>query len=48
MVIDYYPQKNDSYQVRVTVGGNLITYPRKTTTTTAKMITSKLLWNSFF
>ena len=46
IVVDYRPQKADPYRVRVTVGENLIKYPGKTTTTTANMITSKLLWNS--
>ena len=43
---DYREEKADPYRIRITVGGNLITYPGPTTSTTADMTTSKLLWNS--
>jgi hypothetical protein len=45
-VVDYRPQKADPNRVRITVGGNLITYPGEVTTRTADMVTSKVLWNS--
>jgi hypothetical protein len=46
IVVDFRPQKEDPNRVRITVGGNLITYPGEVTTRTADMITSKILWNS--
>jgi hypothetical protein len=46
IVVDYRPQKSDPNRVRITVGGNLITYPGEVTTRTADMVTSKVLWNS--
>jgi hypothetical protein len=46
IVVDYRPQKTDPNRVRITVGGNLISYPGEVTTRTADMITSKILWNS--
>jgi hypothetical protein len=46
IVVDYRPQKTDPNQVRITVGGNLITYPSEVITRTADMVTSKILWNS--
>jgi hypothetical protein len=45
-VVDFRPQKADPNRVRITVGGNLITYPGEVTTRTADMVTSKILWNS--
>ena len=44
--MDYWPQKTNPYQLCFTDGRNLINYPSNTTTTTAYMIISKLLWNS--
>ena len=44
--MDYCPQKEDPYRVRITVGGNLINYPGAVSTKTADLITTKLLWNS--
>ena len=38
--------KKDPYRVRITVGGNLITYNGPASTTTADLMTSKLLWDS--
>ena len=46
IVVDYQTMKSDPYRVRITVGGNFITYPGDVTTKSADMITSKLLWNS--
>jgi hypothetical protein len=46
IVVDYRPQKVDPNRVRITVGGNLIDYPRELTTRTADLVTSKILWNS--
>ena len=46
IVIDYRPQKDDPNRVRITAGGNLISYPGELTTRTADLTTSKVLWNS--
>ncbi len=46
VVVDYQPQKEDPNQIRIAVGGNLITYKGNTSTRTANLTTSKLLWNS--
>ena len=46
IVVDYIPQKADPNRVRITAGGNLITYPGKLTTRTADLTTAKVLWNS--
>lgn len=46
IVVDYRPQKQDPNRVRITVGGNLISYPGELTTRTADLVTSKILWNS--
>ena len=46
IVVDYCPQKNDPNCVRITAGGNLITYPFELTTRIANLPTSKILWNS--
>eukprot|EP00957_Ditylum_brightwellii_P105892 8076206-Ditylum_brightwellii.AAC.2 len=46
IVIDLCPQKKDPNRVQITVGGNLINYPGDVTTSTADLITTKLLWNS--
>ena len=46
IVVDYRPQKEDPNKVRITAGGNLISYPGELTTRTADLITSKILWNS--
>ncbi len=44
--VDYQPQKDNPYQIRITSGGNLINYPGELTTCTADVTTSKLHWNS--
>ena len=46
IVVDFRPQKEDSYQIRITAGGNLLTYKGNVSTRTADLSTSKLLWNS--
>ena len=46
MVVDFRPQKADPNRVRMTAGGNLLTYPGELTTRTADLTTSKVLWNS--
>jgi hypothetical protein len=46
IVVDYRPQKEDPNRIRISVGGNIITYMGKTSTRTADLTTSKLLWNS--
>ena len=46
VVVDYCPQKEDPNWIRIAVGGNLITYKGDTSTHTADLTTSTLLWNS--
>ncbi len=46
IVVDHRPQKEDPNQIRIAVGGNIITYKGSTLTRTADLTTSKLLWNS--
>ena len=46
IVVDYRTQKTDPNRVRITAGGNLISYPFELTTRTEDLTTSKLLWNS--
>ncbi len=46
VVIDFRPQKDDPHRIRITAGGNLITYPGELLTRTADLTTSKLMWNS--
>jgi hypothetical protein len=46
IVVDFCPQKDDLYCIRITAGGNLITYPEELSTRTADLTTSKLIWNS--
>ena len=46
VIVDYQPQKEDPNRIRIVVGGNLITYRGNTSTRTADLTTSKLLWNS--
>ncbi len=46
IVIDHRPQKEDLHRVCITVGGNLIKYPFKLTTSTANMLSSKNIRNS--
>jgi hypothetical protein len=46
VVVDFYPQKADPHQIRISAGGNLIDYPGELLTWTADLTTSKLMWNS--
>ena len=46
IVVDHRLQKEDPNQIRIAVGGNLITYKGSTLTRTADLTTSKMLWNS--
>jgi len=46
VVVDHRPQKEDPNRIRIAVGGNLITYKGSTSTRTADLTNSKLLWNS--
>ena len=49
LVCDIRLQKTDFYKqfwVRLTIGTNLIHYDSSTATTTAEMLTIKILWNS--
>ena len=46
IVVDHRPQKEDPNQIRIAVGGNLLTHKGSTSTRTANLTTSKLLWNS--
>jgi hypothetical protein len=46
ILVNYRPQKEDPNRIRIAFGGNLITYKGNTSTRTADLTTSKLLWNS--
>ena len=46
IVVDFRPQKEDPYRIRITAGGNLLTYRGNVSTRTADLSTSKLLWKS--
>eukprot|EP00804_Cyclotella_cryptica_P027157 CCRYP_016091-RA/>CCRYP_016091-RA protein AED:0.31 eAED:0.28 QI:0/0/0/1/1/1/2/0/527 len=43
---NYQPEKEDHYRIRLTVGGNRITYPGDCGTPTADMLTANVLFNS--
>jgi hypothetical protein len=45
-VLDYRPQKEDPYRIRITAGGNLINYESNASLRTADLDTAKLHWNS--
>jgi hypothetical protein len=45
-VVDYRPQKEDPYRIRITAGGNLITYKTSPSVCKADLDTAKLHWNS--
>jgi hypothetical protein len=45
-VVDIRPNKTETHQVRITVGGKLIQYPGDVSTRSANLTTSKCLWNS--
>jgi hypothetical protein len=46
VVVNFFPQKLNPHQIRITARGNLINYPGELTTRTANLTTSKLMWNS--
>jgi hypothetical protein len=46
IVVNYQPQKDNPYQIRITADGNLINYPGELVTCTADIMKSKLHWNS--
>ncbi len=46
ILVDFWPQKEDPHQIRITAGGNLIQYKGNVLTQTAELTSSKLLWNS--
>jgi hypothetical protein len=46
IVVDYWPLKDDPYQISITAGGNLINYPGELMTRKADTMTSTLHWNS--
>ena len=46
IVVNYRPEKEDPYRVRLTVGGNRLTRPWECRTTTVDIITVNLLLNS--
>ena len=46
IVVNYRAQKADPNPVRITSGGNLVTYPDDITTRTAELTTSKQIRNS--
>ena len=46
IVVDFRPQKEDPYRIRITAGGHLLTYKGNFSIRTADLSTSKLLWNS--
>eukprot|EP00804_Cyclotella_cryptica_P015317 CCRYP_005419-RA/>CCRYP_005419-RA protein AED:0.43 eAED:0.43 QI:0/0/0/1/0/0/2/0/159 len=45
-IVANYRPKGDPYRIRLTVGGNRITYPGDCGTPTADMLTTKILLNS--
>ena len=45
-LVDYRPQKDDPHRIRITAGGNLITYESSPSVRTADLDTAKLHWNS--
>ncbi len=46
IVCTYRSKKRDSYQTRITMGGNLVNYPYNCSTPTANLLTVKLMLNS--
>jgi hypothetical protein len=44
-VVDVRPNKEEIHRVRLTVGGNLISYDGDVSTRSADLTTSKCLWN---
>ncbi len=46
VVVNYWPEKSNSYQTRLTVGGNRVNFPKDCNTPTVDLLTVKLLINS--
>ena len=46
LVVDFWPHKAHPHRIHITTSGNLINYPGKLSASTAKLATSKLMWNS--
>ena len=45
-VVDYQPQKEDPYRIRITAGGNLLKYEENASLRMANLDTAKMHWNS--
>jgi hypothetical protein len=45
-VVDYCPQKEDPYRIRITAGGNLVTFEGNASVRTADLDTAKMHWSS--
>jgi len=45
-IVDYRPQKEDQYRIRITAGGNLVICESSVSVRTADLDTAKLHWNS--
>ncbi len=45
-VVDYRPQKEDPYRIRITAGGNLINYESNASIRMADLDTAQIHWNS--
>ena len=45
-VVDYCPQKEDPYRIRITAGRNLVTYEGNASVRMADLDTAKMHWNS--
>jgi hypothetical protein len=45
-LVDYRPQKEDTYRIRITARGNLITYKSSLSVRIADLDSAKLHWNS--
>ncbi len=45
-VVDYCPHKEDPYRIRITAGGNLVTFKGNASVQTADLDTAKMHWNS--
>jgi hypothetical protein len=45
-VVDYRPQKEDPYRIRITAGDNLINYESNVSVRTADLDTAKIYWDS--
>ena len=45
-VVDFCPQKDDSYMIQITAGRNLIIYEGDASVSTANLITANIHWSS--